>query len=82
MDGSIDSGNFFVMVYLPLIQKDSIIHMHGLAIAVYVKVLSFARDLALVNSADSYLFSTGFTSLSVLLLFSLLIIFFVFMFGF
>ena len=53
MDGSIDSGNFFVMVYLPLIQKDSIIHMHGLAIAVYVKVLSFARDLALVNSADS-----------------------------
>ena len=29
------SGNFSVREYLPLIQKDSIIHMHGLA--VYVK---------------------------------------------
>ena len=40
--------------YLPLIWKDSGTHMHGLA--VYVKEeLSFARDLSLENSADSYL---------------------------
>ena len=43
--------------------------MHNLA--VYVKEgLSFARDLSPQNFADSYLcFLTGFTSLSVLLLF-------------
>ena len=76
LDGSIDSGNFSVRGYLPLIRKDSSTHMHGLA--VYVKEgLPFAWDLSLENSADSYLFSTGFTSLSVLLLFSLLITFFV-----
>ena len=40
--------------YLPLIRKDSSIHMHGLA--VYVKEgIPFARDLSLKNSADSYL---------------------------
>ena len=32
---SIDSGNFSARDYLPLIQKDSSAHMHGLA--VYVK---------------------------------------------
>ena len=43
--------------------------MHGHA--VYVKEgLPFARELSLENSADSYLFSTGFTSLSVLTSFS------------
>ena len=30
LDDSIDSGNFSVRGYLPLIQKDSITHMHGL----------------------------------------------------
>ena len=40
--------------YLPLIQKDSSTHMHGLT--VYVKVsLPFARDLSLEYSANSYL---------------------------
>ena len=40
--------------YLPLIQKDSSTHMHGLAI--YVKEgLPVARDLSLENSVDSYL---------------------------
>ena len=40
--------------YLPLIRKDSVTHMHGLA--VYVKEgLPFAWDLSLENSADSYL---------------------------
>ena len=40
--------------YLPLIQKDSSTHMHGLP--VYVKEgLPFAQDLSLENSTDSYL---------------------------
>ena len=52
---SIDSDNFSVRGYLPLIRKDSGTHMHGLA--VYVKEgLPFARDLSLENSADSYLY--------------------------
>ena len=46
LDDSIASDNFFVRGYLPLIQKDSITHMHGLA--VYVKEgLPFAQDLSL-----------------------------------
>ena len=54
LDDSIDSGNFSVRGYLPLIRKDSGSHMHGLA--VYVKEgLPFAQDLSLENSADSYL---------------------------
>ena len=53
LDDSIDSGNFSVRGYLPLIPKDSFTHMHGLA--VYVEEgLAFARDLSLENSADSY----------------------------
>ena len=51
---SIDSGKFSVRGYLPLIRKDSTIHMHGLT--VYVKEgLPFAGDLSLENSANSYL---------------------------
>ena len=54
LDDSIDSGNFSVRCYLPIILKDSSTHMHGLA--VYVKEgLPFALDLYLENSADSYL---------------------------
>ena len=54
LNDSIDSGNFSVRGYLPLIRKDSSTHMHGLA--VYVKEgLPFAWDLSLENSADSYL---------------------------
>ena len=53
LDDSINSGNFSVRGYLPLIQKDSSTHMHGLA--VYVKGVPFAWDLSLENSADSYL---------------------------
>ena len=53
LDDSFDSGNFSVRGYLPLIRKDSSTHMHGLA--VYVKEgLTFAQDLSLENSADSY----------------------------
>ena len=81
LDDSNDSGNFSVRGYLPLIRKDSRTHMHGLA--VYVKEgLPFAQDLSLENSADSYLFSTGFTSLSALFLFPLSITFFSFVHGF
>ena len=51
---SIDSGNFSVRGYLPLIRKDSSTHMHGFAF--YVKEwLPFAQDLSLEHSADSYL---------------------------
>ena len=54
LDDSIDSGNFSVRGYLPLIRKDSSTHMHGLA--VYVKEgLPFPHDLSLENSVDSYL---------------------------
>ena len=54
LDDSIDSGNFSVRGYLPLIWKDSSTYMHGLA--VYVKEgLPVAQDLSLENSADSYL---------------------------
>ena len=53
-DDSIDSGNFSVRGYLPLIRKDSSTHMHGLS--VYVEEgLSFAQDLSLENSVDPYL---------------------------
>ena len=34
MDNSIDSGNFAVRSHLPLIQKDYITHLHGLAVCV------------------------------------------------
>ena len=54
LDDSIDSGNFSVRGYLPLIRKDSSTYMHGLA--GFVKEgLPFALDLSLENSADSYL---------------------------
>ena len=54
LDDSIDSGDFSVRGYLPLIRKDSGNQIHGLA--VYVKEgLPFARDLSLENSADSSL---------------------------
>ena len=54
LDDSIDSGNFSVRGYLPLIRKDSSTHMHGLVVCVK-EGFPFARDLSLENSADSYL---------------------------
>ena len=54
LDDSIDSGNFSMRGYLPLIRKDSGTHIHGLR--VYVEEgLPFAQDLSLENSKDSYL---------------------------
>ena len=55
LDDLIDSGNFSVRGYLPLIQNDSTTHMHGLAVYV-TKGLPFARDLSLENSADCHVF--------------------------
>ena len=82
LDDSVDSGNFSVKSYLPLIQEDSSTHMHGLA--VYLKEgLPFAWDVSLENSADSLIMLLiGFTSLIVLLLFPLSITFFVFVHNF
>ena len=77
LDDSIDSNNFSMRSYLPLIRKDSSTHMHG--IAVYVKEgLLFAWDLSLENSADSYFCFL----VSVLLLFPLSITFFCYVYGF
>ena len=51
---SIDSSNFFVRGYLPLIRKDSVTHVHDLA--VYLEEgLPFAQDVYLENPSDSYL---------------------------
>ena len=81
LDDSIDSGNFYVRGYLPLIRMDFTTHMH--ALAVYVKEgLPFVQELSLENCGFLLMFSTGFISLSVLLLFPLSITFFVFMHGF
>ena len=72
------SGNVSVKGYLPLIRKDSVIHMHGLA--VYVKEgLVFAWDLYLKNSVDSHVFNwLCFIQCCVFLLFLWSIIFFIF----
>ena len=82
LDDSIDSGNFPVTGYLPLIRKDSGTHMHGLA--GYVKEgLPFARDLSLENSADSYLcFRLALLHSVIYFFFSLSITFFSFVHGF
>ena len=64
----IDSSNFSLRGYLPLIQKYSVTHMHGPA---FYKGLTFALDLSLTISGYSYLecylkflfmFLTGFDS--------------------
>ena len=82
LDDSMDSGNFSMTGYLPLVQKDSITHMHGLA--VYVKEeLPFWMGLVCRKLCRFlFMFSTGFTSFSVLLLLTLLITFFIFVHGF
>ena len=81
LDDSIDSSNFSVRGYLPLIRKDSSTHMHGLT--VYVKDgLPFAWDLSLENSADSYLCFQLALLHCVLLLFPLSITFLIIMHGF
>ena len=81
LDDLIDSGYFSVRGDLPLIRKNSITHMHGLA--VYVKEgFPFAREYLYKNQQIHTYLSTCFTSLSILLLFPLSITFFVFVHGF
>ena len=80
LDDSIDSGNFSVRGYLPLIQKDSSTHMHGLA--VYVKEGLCTGLISGKLCRFLLMFLPCFTWLSVLLLFPLLITFFVFVHGF
>ena len=63
LDDSVDSDNFSVRGYLPLIRKDSITHMPGLA--VYVRRTSFCKGLISRKLWGFLLmFSTGFTSFS------------------
>ena len=50
---SIDSSYFSVRGYLPLIQKDSVTYLHGLAVFVKEGVL-FAQALSLENTEVSY----------------------------
>ena len=55
MDDSSDLGNFSVRGYLPLIQKDSVTHIHDLAD--YMKEgFPFTQDVSLEKSAGSYLY--------------------------
>ena len=62
MDDSIDSGNFSVTGYFPLIRKDSSTNMHGLR--VYVKEeLPFAGDLSLGNSVNGFSLELMYISL-------------------
>ena len=80
LDGSIDSGNFSMRGYLPLIRKDSSTHMHCLA--VYMKERLPLGLISRKLCRFLLMFSTVFTSLSVLLLFPLLITFFIFVYSF
>ena len=50
LDGSNDSGNFSVRGHLPLMQKDSS------TCSLCERRASFARNLSVENSADSYFF--------------------------
>ena len=54
VDDSIDSGNLSVRGYPSLIRKDSITHIHGLAVNVK-EGIHFAQDLSLKTYADSFL---------------------------
>ena len=77
LDGSIDSDNFFGRGYLSLIRKDS--STHAWSRSVCEGKTSFCTGLISRKLCRFLLmFSTGFTSLSVLLLFPVSITFFVF----
>ena len=76
LDDSIDSGYFSVRHYLPLIWKDSSIYSHAWYQSLCERRTSFCTGLISRKLCRFLLmFSTGFTLLSVLLLFPLLITF-------
>ena len=82
LDDSIDSGNFSVRGYLPLIRKDSSTHI-AWSRSLCEGRSSFCTGLISRKLGRFLLmFSTCFTSLSVLLLFPLLITFFLVMHSF
>ena len=56
-------GNFSVASYFPLVRKDSITHMHCLAIYV-MEGLSFTQDISLENSMDYYVFYCFYFTMS------------------
>ena len=62
LDDPIDTGNFSVRGYLPLIWKDYVTNMHGLAVCVK-EGIPFACDLPLENCGFLLMFLTSFTSL-------------------
>lgn len=68
LEYSPDSRNFFMKRYLPLLRKDSVTYVNGLA--VYMKdVLPLTRDCSPENSENSNLFSIGFSSFFALFIF-------------
>ena len=83
LHGSIDSGNFTVTLYLPLIGKDPSTYSYAWSCSLCEGRTCFCVwDLSLGNCRFLIKYLTGFTLLSVLLLFPLLITFFVFVHGF
>ena len=82
LDDSIDSGNFSVRGYLSLIQKDSITHMHGFCSLCEERTSFCTGFISRKLFGFLLLFSTGFASVSVLLLSPLSITFFIVMHGF
>ena len=72
-----DLTDLSVMGYLHLIRKDSIIHIHGLAVYVKKGQMTYPSKTRILNYVFNWL-----SSLSVLLLFPLSMIFFVFMHSF
>ena len=78
LDDSMDSGNFSVRGYLPLIQQDSITHMHWSCRLCERRPSFCTRLISGKLWRFLLMFSIGFTLLSALLLFPLLITFFFF----
>ena len=81
LNDSVDSGDFSVRRYLPLIRKDSNIQAWSRSLC--ERRTSFCAGLISRKLCRFlFMFSLGFTSLSVLLLFPLSITFFSFVHGF
>ena len=69
LEDSIDSSNFFLMGYLPLIRKDSVTHMHDLEVFVkegfpFVRNLSLKTLNILIYVFDWLIFFRSLTSFS------------------
>ena len=82
LDDSIDSSNFSVRFYLPLVQKDSVTHILGLAVYVKERFLFCTGLISRKLCGFLLMFLTGFIWLSFTFVFPLSITFFVFMHDF